>query len=72
MNEGNQKQGHSKRKCQYLVLDVIINIVIIMAVLLTPMSQLGNYEAMFGVCYVIRFSLPNAVKRSYLRRRQNL
>ena len=24
------------------------------------MSQSGNYEAMFGVCYVIRYSLPNA------------
>ena len=60
MNGGNQKQGNSQRKCQYLVLDVIINIVIIMTVLLPPMSQSGNYEAMFGVCYVIRYSLPNA------------
>ena len=59
MNGGNQKQGNSQHKCQYLVLDVIINIVIIMTLLPAPMSQSGNYEAMFGVCYVIRCSLPN-------------
>ena len=61
MNGGNTKQGNIKRKCQYLVLDVIINIVIIMTDCApVPMSQSGNYEAVFGVCYVIRYSLPNA------------
>ena len=30
-----------------------------------PMSQSGNYEAMFGVCYVIRYSLPNAQTKGH-------
>ena len=66
MNGGNQEQGNSQRKCQYLVLDVIINIVIIMTDCApAPMSQSGNYEAMFGVCYVIRYSLPNAQTKGH-------